>query len=214
MEFSLHPIPLVLGVTGGIASGKSTVARRFAELGAAVVSADQLAREAVAPGSGALRQLVSMFGRAILLEDGSLDRERLGGMVFADPAARLRLEQVMHPAIAALAENRLADLRRGASPLVVYEAPLLFEAGADRRVDRVLTVWVDPAVQFRRLCARDRLDGEEARRRIVAQWPQEVKVVRAQELLDNSGPLDQTLAAVDRLFARLLSERAIALGRC
>jgi dephospho-CoA kinase len=196
---------LVLGITGGIASGKSTVAAMFGELGAVVVSADQLAREAVAPGSPALAELVAAFGPEILGPNGHLDRDTMACRVFADPAARQRLNAITHPAIARLAETRLQALREQGVPLVVYEAPLLFEAGAAGRVDRVLTVVVAEAVQRNRLVARDRLTEAEFRSRIEAQWPQREKVARADFVIDNSGTLAETRRQAAALYLHLLS---------
>lgn len=196
---------LVLGLTGGIASGKSSVAAIFAGLGAVVVSADQLAREAVAPGSATLQALAAAFGPAILGSAGELDREALGRLVFADPAARERLNALTHPAIARLAEARLRELRDRNVPLVVYEAPLLFEAGVERRVDRVLVLTVDPAIQRARLQERDQLDAAAIESRISAQWPQADKVARADFVIDNSGPLEETRRQVAALCHLLLS---------
>jgi dephospho-CoA kinase len=195
---------LVLGVTGGIASGKSSVTAIFAELGAVVVSADQLAREAVAPGSPALSQLVAVFGPGILTADGELDREVLGRLVFADPTAREQLNAITHPAIARLAETRLHTLRESGAPLVIYEAPLLFEAGAGKRVDAVLVVTIDPALQQARLAERDHLGPGEAQARIGAHWPQAEKVARADFVIDNSGPPDETRRQVEALYGQLL----------
>jgi dephospho-CoA kinase len=196
---------LVLGITGGIASGKSSVAAIFADLGAVVVSADHLAREAVAPGTATLARLVEAFGPTILDAAGELDREALGRIVFADRAARQRLNAITHPAIARLSDARLSELRVQEIPLVVYEAPLLFEAGAEQRVDRVLVVTVDPAVQQQRLATRDGLDAGEIASRIAAQWPQAEKVARADYVIDNSGPIEQTRRQVAALHRFLLS---------
>ena len=196
---------LILGLTGGIASGKSSVAAMFAELGAVVVSADQLAREAVVPGSPALRALTAAFGPGILDAAGELDRGALAQLVFADPVARERLNAITHPAIAGLAEARLRELRARNVPLVIYEAPLLFEAGAERRVDRVLVVTVDPDIQRERLVARDRLGTAEAQARMAAQWPQTEKVIRADYVIDNSGSVEQTRLRVAALHQLLLS---------
>jgi dephospho-CoA kinase len=197
---------LVLGLTGGIAAGKSSVAEIFAELGATVVSADRLAREVVAPGSPALQEVVATFGGAMLTPTGELDRERLGQLVFADPQARARLNAITHPAIARLAESRLQALRAQQVPLVIYEAPLLFEAGAAGRVDRVLTVIAAPRVQQERLATRDRLTPAAARERIAAQWPQAEKVARADYVIDNSGPRAETRRQVLALHQQLLAE--------
>lgn len=197
---------LVLGLTGGIASGKSSVAAMFAELGAMVVSADQLAREAVAPGSATLRALVVAFGPEILDSAGKLDREALGRMVFVDPAVRERLNALTHPAIARLAEARLRELRARNVPLVVYEAPLLFEAGAERRVDRVLVLTIEPTVQRARLQDRDQFDAAAVESRISAQWPQADKVARADFVIDNSGTLEETCRQVSALYHFLLPD--------
>lgn len=196
---------LVLGITGGIAAGKSSVATMFAELGAAVVSADQLAREVVATGSTTWRQLIDAFGPAIVDQAGALDREALARRVFGDPAARARLNAITHPAIARLAEDRLQQLRASAEPLVVYEAPLLFEAGAAGRVDLVLTVTVDPVVQEQRLAAREKWSPAEIQARIEAQWPQAEKVARADFVIDNSGPPAETQRMVAALHGYLLT---------
>ena len=199
---------MVLGVTGSIASGKSSVADRFAECGAVVVSADQLAREVVNPGSPTLALLVDEFGEEILTEGGSLNREALGKIVFADPDKRKQLESIVHPAIAHLAECRLADLRKAPEDLIVYEAPLLFEAGGEKRVDQVLVVTVDPAVQEQRLIRRDGLSAAEARQRIEAQWPQAEKIRRADFVIDNSGTIQHMQAEVDALYRYLVENRS------
>lgn len=192
----------MLGITGNIASGKSRVAARFGELGAVVVSADQLAREAVEPGTPALAAIVRRFGEAVLQDDGSLDRQKLGGLVFADAEARRKLEMITHPAIARLAEERLRQLR-GTKKLVVYEAPLLFEAGAEGRVDRVLVVTADEEVRLARLMARDGLDRRAALQRIRAQLPQEQKAARADYVIDNSGDWQECCRQVDALWTEL-----------
>lgn len=192
----------MLGITGNIASGKSRVAARFGELGAVVVSADQLAREAVEPGTPALAAIVRRFGKAVLQDDGSLDRQKLGGLVFADAEARRQLEMITHPAIARLAEERLRQLR-GTKKLVVYEAPLLFEAGAEGRVDRVLVVTADEEVRLARLMARDGLDRRAALQRIRAQLPQEQKAARADYVIDNSGDWQECCRQVDALWTEL-----------
>ena len=195
---------LVLGLTGGIASGKSTVAAIFADLGATVVNADRLARAVVVPGSPALAELVAAFGAAMLTPGGEADREALGRRVFADAVARERLNAITHPAIARLAEARLRELRAAGVPLVIYEAALLFEAGAEKRVDAVLMVTIDPVVQEQRLAERDRLAPGEIRARIAAQWPQAEKVARADFVIDNSGSLDETRGQVAALYRQLL----------
>ncbi|HKL25172.1 MAG TPA: dephospho-CoA kinase [Desulfuromonadales bacterium] len=195
----------VLGVTGSIASGKSLVANCMVEMGAALVSADSIAREVVQPGEGTLAELVALFGDDILNSAGELDRGRLAGIVFRDPDKRRQLNAIMHPAIARISEQRLRDLRRSKVPLIVYEAPLLFEAGAENRVDRILTVFIDPESQLDRLCARDAISREAARARVEAQWRQHEKISRSDYVIDNSGSIEETCRAVRALFHYLTS---------
>lgn len=197
---------MILGVTGGIATGKSSVVRMFQELGAIVVSADALAREVVVPGAPALRKLVERFGKTVLLADGSLNRKALAEIIFSDPRARDDLNRIMHPAIALLAETRLRELSRERR-LIVYEAPLLYEAGAEGRVDRVLVVTADEPTQTRRLMERDEIGEAAARNRIAAQMPLAEKIRRADYVIDNSGPLPQTEGQVRDLFRRLQAPR-------
>jgi len=194
---------LILGVTGSIASGKSLVAELLRQKGAVVLSADQLAREVVAPGSKTLAALVERFGPQILTTTGALDRERLGCLVFADVEARKNLNELMHPAIAQLAEERLAEMTQTGAPLVVYEAPLLYEAGAEQRVDKVLVVTAAPEVQLERLLQRDRLDVNAAQQRIAAQMPQAEKAARADYRIDNSVGLLELELLVDQLWVEL-----------
>ena len=196
---------LVLGVTGNIASGKSTVAKELARRGAAVLDADQLAREVVESGSSVLKRLVKLFGTEILQQDGNLDRDRLGQMVFADVKVRAMLNQIMHPEIAKKSVERLQKLQSNPDlPLIVYEAPLLFEVGAESRVDKVLVVKIDPEVQLKRLMTRDRLSEERAQQRVAAQMPQQQKLERADFIIDNSGSVAKTLEQIDALWPQWL----------
>jgi dephospho-CoA kinase len=199
---------MILGITGGIASGKTTVSRLFAALGASLVNADQLAREAVRPGSPALQELIDIFGCGILQADGTLNRPALAQMVFADSAARAAVNRITHPAIARLAEQALREKVQKGAWLVVYEAPLLFEVGAEQRVDAVLVVTAEEGVQIRRLMERDGLSEEAARARLAAQMPQAEKVARADFVIDNSGAAEETEQAVKALFALLKQRHA------
>jgi len=194
---------MVFGLTGNIASGKRLVARLLAVRGAEVLSADALAREVVAPGSAVLLQLVQQFGDQILDAQQALDRGALAERVFADPQALAALNRLTHPAIARLADERLAALRAANIKLIVYEAPLLFEAAAEKRVDQVLVVTIDPVIQLQRLMARDGFGRDDALRRIGSQMPQEQKAARADYLIDNSGSLADLEAAVNQLWTRL-----------
>lgn len=200
---------MILGLTGNIASGKSTVARELERRGAVVVDADQLAREVVTPGSDALRQLVEVWGDEILQADGQLDREMMGRKVFADSHARKQLNEIVHPAIARLSVQRLQQLRQENHPLIIYEAPLLYEAGAQTRVDKVLVVTVTPEVQMQRLLARDGLDETQARQRMESQMPQEQKVALADYCIDNSCNWAQTLEQIDELWKGWLTDGSI-----
>jgi len=195
---------MILGLTGGIASGKSFVADSFVECGAILVSADLLAREVVNQGSPTLAKLVDAFGVEILTAGGSLNREVMAQKIFSDPLARHRLELITHPAIAHLAECRLMALKNLPHDLIVYEAPLLLEAGAESRVDQILVVVIDPALQLERLLTRDEISEAEAKQRIAAQWPQADKVQKADFVIDNSGSLEQTRHAVTSLYHYLV----------
>jgi dephospho-CoA kinase len=194
---------MILGLTGSIASGKSTVAEMFRELGAVVVSADQLAREVVRPGTETLARLTRCFGRQILNSDGTLNRKALGEIVFSDPRAREKLNIITHPAVGALADQRLKELSRSGGDLIIYEAPLLFEAGAEKRVDAVLVVRIEESLQLKRLRARDGLTESAARVRIGAQMSQKEKLARADYVIDNSGTREETAARVREFFKRL-----------
>ncbi|MCW8859375.1 MAG: dephospho-CoA kinase [Deltaproteobacteria bacterium] len=198
---------MILGVTGNIASGKSTVAKEFELRGAVVVDADQLAREVVAPESATLGALAETFGDQILKADGRLDRERLGEIIFTDAEARQHLNAIVHPAIAELAVERLQELRQRADiPLIVYEAPLLFEAGAEGRVDKILVVKIAAEEQLKRLMARNGFDEATAQARMAAQMDQQEKIKRADFIVDNSGSLEETCLQIDALWQQLVEE--------
>ena len=197
---------LILGVTGNIASGKSTVAKELARRGATVLDADQLAREVVESGSSVLKKLVKLFGTEILQQDGDLDRDRLGQMVFADVKVRAMLNQIMHPEIAKKSVEQLQQLQNNPDlPLIVYEAPLLFEVGAESRVDKVLVVKIDPEEQLKRLMSRDGLSEERAQQRMSSQMTQQQKLERADYIIDNSGSLAETQQQIDALWPQWLA---------
>src|SRR3954471_11001397 len=158
----------VIGLTGGIASGKSTVARMLKERGAAVVDADLLARQVVEPGQPALAELVARFGAQILTPDGHLDRKRLGAIAFSDPAARADLVRITHPRIAAASAAAIATWADAGAGIVFYEAALLVENRAHLGLAGLLVVAAEPEVQHARLVARDNLHPDEATARIVA----------------------------------------------
>lgn len=190
----------IIGLTGGIASGKSTVAKILAAYGAMVIDADQLAREAVQPATAACRQIVAAFGPGILLPDGNIDRKALGKVIFADPVARRRLEAITHPAIRNLAEQKLAALHAAGAPVVFYMAPLLIEAGAADRVEEIWVVYVDRETQLARLIERDDITREEAEQRIAAQMPMEEKAAYGAVVIDNRGTPAETEQQVRDLW--------------
>ncbi|HYM49845.1 MAG TPA: dephospho-CoA kinase [Candidatus Limnocylindrales bacterium] len=197
----------VLGLTGGIGSGKSTVARMFTEQGAFVVDADQIAREIVRPGEPALRDIVTAFGRGVLQADGSLDRLRLGDLIFHDAVARATLNAITHPRI----RERLRDAvaaHRGEPGLLVLDVPLLFESGRADEMEATVLVWVDHLTQLRRLVERDGLTLSEAAVRLAAQMPLDDKRRLADHVIDNSRSLEDTRAQVEAIAARYLPERA------
>jgi dephospho-CoA kinase len=196
---------LRVGLTGGIATGKSYCLARFAALGAAVVDADRLARDAVAPGSRALEAVTLRFGRAILLPDGSLDRAALGRIVFSDRAARADLEAIVHPEVYRGIGEWFAS-RLPATRLAVADIPLLFETGHSHDFDRVIVAACDPHQQLTRLMARDRLSETEARARLNAQWPIEEKVARADHVIRTGGTLADTDAQVRTVYELLMAE--------
>ena len=186
----------VVGLTGGIASGKSTVAAMLAELGVPVVDADALAREVVAPGTPGLAAIVTRFGESMLLADGSLDRKKLGELVFSDTEARGALNAITHPRIAAAGMEKLRTLADHPAPYRLYEAALLVENGLAKAFAALVVVTVDEATQLARLRARDGSSLEEARARIASQLPLATKVAAADYVIDNSGSATETRARV------------------
>ncbi|GAB6932912.1 dephospho-CoA kinase [Calditerricola satsumensis] len=192
-----------LGLTGGIACGKSTVLAMFARRGIPTVDADVLARRVVEPGEPAWREIVERFGADILLPDGRIDRKRLGALVFADEAARLDLNRIVHPRVRAAMWHEVEEAERRGAKLVVCDVPLLFESGLEDRFDAVMVVYVPPEEQLRRLMARDGLTREEALARIRAQMPIEEKRRRADYVIDNSGPLAATERQVDAFLRQV-----------
>ena len=198
---------LLVGLTGGIASGKSAVSRQLVELGCRLVDADVQAREVVMPGEPAWRAIVAEFGREVVGPDGQLDRKRLGAVVFADPARRKTLEAITHPAILARRRAILdAWAAEGFDGLVVLDIPLLVEVGAAGHMDRVVVVYAEHEVQLVRLIHRDRFERAEAERRVASQMPLADKIRYAHYVVDNSGTPDETAAQVRAVHAALVAE--------
>jgi dephospho-CoA kinase len=202
---------LKVGLTGNIAAGKSAVASAWAAEGAFIVDADRLAREAVLPGTPALAAIRAEWGEGVIAPDGALDRAALRDVVFRDPAARARLEAIVHPAIAALRAEAYRRAEAAGELLVVADVPLLFEVGMDREMDLVVLVDAPEALREERL-VRDRgLSVEEARRMIAAQMPSAEKRARADYLIENTGTLYDLTARASTVWAELRA-RAAAEG--
>jgi dephospho-CoA kinase len=191
-----------IALTGGIATGKSHVAGRLRDAGVPVVDADVLSREAVAPGTPGLAAIVERFGADVLTAEGSLNRPRLGDLVFRDDAARRDLEAIVHPAVRRGIESFFAGLPAGTT-FAVADIPLLFETRRERNFDKIIVAACAPAQQLERVMARDGLSRPDAERRIAAQLPIEEKVRRADFVIRTDGTFQETDAQVSRLLAAL-----------
>lgn len=181
----------LLGLTGGIASGKSTVAAILRRLGVAIINADELSREVVQPGQEAWKEIVDTFGPAILQEDKTLDRRKLRKIVFDNPEARKKLEAIIHPRVRALAEKKISELAATGSSIIVYEVPLLFEAQIHLWLRPVILVACDVETQKKRLLERDRLTEAEAQQHLDAQMSLEDKRKLADYVIENNGDLEE-----------------------
>ena len=195
---------LRVGLTGSIATGKSTVSRMFVECGAHLIDADLLAREAVSPGQPALREIVASFGPGMLAADGTLNRDRLAGIVFKDPTQRARLEAIIHPYVFAEEERRCLEIgEKDPHAVVLFDAALLIETGAYKNKDRVVVVTADEQTQLARLTARDSLTEPEARERIAAQIPLSDKIKVADYVIDGTLPFEKLRQEVSRIYKEL-----------
>jgi dephospho-CoA kinase len=191
-----------IGLTGGIASGKSTVTQRFAELGVPVIDADLLSRSVVESGKPGLAQVVQRFGVGVLDADGRLDRRALRNLIFKDSSLRQALDAILHPLIRAEME-READVAKG--PYVVMAIPLLVEGGsAEKRVDRVLVIDAEETLQIQRLQARDGSSTEQARAILASQADRAARLAAADDVLSNTGTVAELRQAVDRLHEKYL----------
>jgi dephospho-CoA kinase len=198
---------LLVGLTGGIATGKSTVSALLRQLGCEIIDADLLAREVVEPGQPSLAQIVTEFGRDVVTAAGALDRKKLGAIVFANPERRRRLEAITHPAIRDRFQARLDELaERGFVGLVVFDAAVMIESGNYKNMDRLVVVVTDEPTQLARLHGRDGTDDAENRRKVASQMPLAEKAKLADYVIDNSGDREATAEQVRRVFAALMSE--------
>ena len=204
---------LLVGLTGGIATGKSTVSEILRRLGAVVIDADSLAHEVVEPGQPALAAIVEEFGREVLRADGTLDRKRVAAIVFADPERRRKLEAITHPAIRNRFLARLAELEaQGFEGLVFWDAPVMIEAGGHKAMDRLVVVLTDSATQLERAIGRDG-DRADVERRIANQMSLGEKAKLADHVIDNSGDRAATEARTREVHAALLAEAQRLSGR-
>jgi dephospho-CoA kinase len=192
-------------LTGGIATGKSTVARFLTGLGARLIDTDLLAREIVEPGTPALKRISEAFGREYILPDGNLNREMMRDRIMKDPAKRDTLNSITHPAIMEKVKNLLEESGSKESVPVIIDVPLLFETGWDRYFNRIILVYTPPSLQIERLMRRDGIDRETAEITMKAQMPVDEKRARADFIIDNSGSREKTMNQVRRIFGELIA---------
>ena len=201
---------LLVGLTGNIASGKSTVAESLVARGATLIDSDAAARAAVAPGTPALAAIVAHFGAAMLLDDGSLDRARLGRHVFSVASARHALEQIVHPAVEVARQSAMADARARGDVIVLCDIPLLFEARLAWQFPRIILVDAPAAQRVARLVRSRDMNAADAEARVRAQMPAALKRGRADVVIDNDGARDALLTQVQSLWRRLQRWAAVA----
>lgn len=211
MEGMLH-----VGLTGGMACGKSYTLRELRRLGAHTIESDEIAHQVIEPGKPAYEKILAHFGKDILREDQTIDRKKLGTIVFADAAARQKLNQIVHPYVFEEEERLKATLAQDPgklrSPVVVVDAALMIETGSYRKYPVLMVVYCHPAIQVQRLMRRDSISEEEAMRRISTQMPILEKVQYADYVIENSGKLSETQEQVKQVFAALLQRYEESLG--
>lgn len=193
---------LIIGLTGGIASGKSTVSNMLSDRGFTIVDADLAARVVVEPGEEAYGMVISAFGKEILAENGSINREKLGSIIFHDEEKRKLLNGIVHPAVREKMNDWKEDALAAGKNTIIYDIPLLFESKLTHLVNRSIVVMVDEKVQLQRLLARNKLTEMEAKARIASQLPLRDKIGLADAVIDNNGSLDETEQQVDQLIKK------------
>ena len=203
---------LIVGLTGGIATGKSAVTARFKERGAVIIDFDAMTREVMEPDMRAWKDIVEYFGESVLNDDRTLNRARIGEIVFADPEKRRKLEGFIHPRLFEVYSRRIAEIERNdPDALVLVDTPLLFEVKLENMFDKILIVYATREEQIERIAARDGLDEEAVLARLAAQMPTEDKIERSQYVIHNSGSLEDLDREVEEMFAalrRLIDEDA------
>lgn len=195
---------ITVGLTGGIATGKSTVADFFRSLGAPVIDSDILVHQSLSPAGEAYHGVVEAFGPDIVTANGQIDRARLGRIVFADKTQRDRLNRLVHPVVEAHINRQLADLRAAGNVAAIVDVPLLFEVGWEDRFDLIVLVYLPKGIQRERLLRRNALTKEEADRRMSAQWPLRRKLKKADFVIDNSGTPEETMQQARSVWAHVL----------
>ena len=193
-----------IGLTGGIASGKSTVSALLAQMGAFVIDTDKIAREAVQPGSDAVAAICRKFGQELANPDGSLRRDELAKIIFFDKQAREWLQDLLHPIIRELAEEQALLAKKTGHQAVVFDVPLLFESGWNQNVDTIWTVYVSPDIQRSRLALRDGLSAQEISMRLEAQAPIDEKAKKSDVVINNEGDLAETLSQVKKAWRDIM----------
>ncbi|ADC48729.1 hypothetical protein BpOF4_03315 [Alkalihalophilus pseudofirmus OF4] len=191
---------MLIGLTGGIASGKSTVSNWLSEHGYPIIDADKIARDVVEPGMGAYEAIVGQFGREILFEDGTINRKKLGSIIFKDEKKRSELNQIVHPAVRREMLAQKGRYEAEGHETIIFDIPLLFESNLFHLVDRVMLVYVDKQTQLNRLLDRDQAGSEDAKARIASQLPLEDKKSRADYIIDNSGSLEETFQQLQNVI--------------
>ncbi|WP_456278041.1 dephospho-CoA kinase [Bacillus sp. AK128] len=191
---------LVIGLTGGIASGKSTVANMIREYGLPIVDADVISREVVEKGEPAYHQIVTAFGEEVLQEDGSIDRIKLGSIIFNNEDQRKTLNRIVHPAVRQTMLNQKEDYLNSGAPAVILDIPLLFESKLTHMVEKTMVVIVDYPTQLKRLIERNHFTEQEARARIQSQMPLQEKRELADQVIDNNGSLEETKAQLEHIL--------------
>lgn len=198
---------LLVGLTGSIATGKSTVSEMFRRKGAEIIDADHIAREVVEPGTEGLARIVREFGHGMLDEEGKLNRERLGARIFQNPAEREKLNRLLHPLIVDSMRDKTEKIKKEKDPdLLIWDVPLLIEGNLTQWVEAVILVYTPKEIQLERLMKRNALSKEEAEKRILAQMDIEEKKKYADYMIDNRGTLSETERQVDQLWKQLISK--------
>ena len=196
----------IIGLTGGIASGKSTVSRALRELGAIIIDADEVAHAIIEPGKPAWEDIVEHFGSEVLNPDQTIDREKLGAIVFNDPERLQELNQITHPRVGEQFKQMIKDIKSQQADAVLFiEVPLLYETHMDRICDEVWVVWVDEETQIQRLMKRDGLSREDALKRIDAQMSLDEKAKRADVVIDNSFSIEETIETATKYYNNIIN---------